>query len=89
MTTNETIGCWILTAFLVWLDLHYWVLPAKIADTLGKLIMAAFVIWILGNITHAWAAQVWTQVFTIWQVALLAMAGVALFLFRRKRGNQL
>ena len=48
----ETIGYWILTAFLIWLAVHYWILPGKITDTVGKLIIAAFVIWLLGNIAY-------------------------------------
>ena len=87
MTTNETIGYWILTAFLIWLAVRYWVLPGKTAGSVGKLIIAVFVIWVLGNMTYAWAAYGWTQAFTIWQLLLLAMAGVALWRLRKKHDN--
>ena len=83
----ETIGYWILTAFLIWLAVHYWILPGKITDTVGKLIIAAFVIWLLGNIAYSWAADGWTRAFSIWQLVLLAAAGVAFWLLRTKRNS--
>jgi len=87
MTTSETIGYWILTAFLIWLAVQYWVLPGKMASTVGKLTIVVFVIWVIGNTTYAWAAYGWTHAFTIWQILILTIAGVAFLLLRKKRGN--
>jgi len=87
MTTNETIGYCILTAFLIWLAVQYWVMPGKIASIVGKLIIAVFMIWVIGNMTYTWAAYGWTQAFTIWQLLILAMAGFAFWLLGKKQGK--
>ncbi len=51
MTTAETIGYWLLTAFLIWLPVRFW-MPGKTADILGKLLLAIFVIWVVVIVAH-------------------------------------
>ena len=72
MTTTETIGYWLLTAFLIWLPMRYW-MPGKIADAAGKLLIAVFVIWLVVSVAYG-------PFFTFQELALLSIAAVAFWL---------
>jgi hypothetical protein len=79
MTNMETIGYWLLTAFLIWLPVRFW-MPGKIADALGKLLSAVFVIWVVVSVAYG-------SFTTYVGLVLLVMAAVAFWLgwgFRKK-----